>query len=92
MSSSKPPTLTLDVELFQHMLEDTSLTDAEKQAFLETLWTIIVEFVQLGWGVHPLQKLQENSGESAETQQDSLLLNADMLTSLNPQAEAHHDA
>jgi hypothetical protein len=86
------PTLSIDVELYQHYLDDSGLTDAEKQELIQTLWNIIVEFVQLGWGVHPLQKLQENSGESAEIRQDSLLLNADMLTSLNQHTEAHHDA
>jgi hypothetical protein len=81
------PTLTLDVELFQHMLDDTNLSDAEKHEFLETLWHVIVEFVQLGWGVHPLQHGQQNSGNSTENQHNTLVISNDMLPSLNSQKE-----
>jgi hypothetical protein len=33
----------------------------ERRAFLETLWSIIVSFVDLGFGVHPLQMLPDQS-------------------------------
>ena len=81
------PTITLDVDLYQQMLDDTNLTDAEKREFLETLWHIIVEFVQLGWGVHPLQRQRENSGELTETPCDSLITDSDMLPFVNQKKE-----
>ncbi|MEM8570362.1 MAG: hypothetical protein AAGG56_05565 [Pseudomonadota bacterium] len=47
--------LTLDVDLYQSYLDESDLTDDEKQAFLEALWNLVVSFVQLGFGVHPAQ-------------------------------------
>jgi hypothetical protein len=41
------PTLTLDVDLYQHYLDNSDLTDAQKQELLETLWSIVCEFVQM---------------------------------------------
>ena len=50
------PALTLDVALYQQYLDDADLSEAEKREFLETLWSVIVGFVDLGFGVHPLQQ------------------------------------
>jgi hypothetical protein len=35
--TTTPPTLTLDVDLYQHYLDNSDLTDAQKQELLETL-------------------------------------------------------
>ena len=40
------------------------MTDAEKEEFLQALWQIIVGFVDLGFGVHPLQEV---CGKDAKT-------------------------
>ena len=53
------PTFTLDVEKYEHYLEESNLTDKQKEEFLQTLWIIICEFVSLGFGVHPLQQAME---------------------------------
>jgi len=54
------PTLTFDIEEFQHHLDGSNLTDAEKEELLKTLWEIICEFVFLGFGVHPVDHLRED--------------------------------
>lgn len=33
------------------------MSEAEKEEFLQALWQIIVSFVDLGFGVHPLQEV-----------------------------------
>jgi hypothetical protein len=64
MTNIPKPTLTLDMELYQHYLDDSDLSDAEKAELLETLWSIICEFVRLGFGVHPVQQVtQEPCGK-----------------------------
>jgi hypothetical protein len=64
MTMNKKPTLTLDVALYQHYLDGSDLTNAEKNELLETLWSIICEFVRLGFGVHPVQQVtQEPCGK-----------------------------
>ena len=57
---ASPPTLTIDWELYGKYLDESDLSDAEKREFLETLWSIVVSFVDLGFGVHPLQQVTEN--------------------------------
>ena len=50
------PAIALDVAKYEHLLEDTELSEAQKQEFLEALWEIVVAFVDLGFGVHPVQQ------------------------------------
>lgn len=52
---SATPTLTIDWEFYGKHLDASDLSDADKQAFIETLWSIVVSFVDLGFGVHPVQ-------------------------------------
>lgn len=59
------PALTLDVSLYEHYLAESDLTDEEKHEFLQTLWNIICEFVMLGYGVHPLQQVENGRGCSS---------------------------
>jgi len=53
------PVIAFDVAHYEHMLEDCDWTDAQKREYLETLWSIIVEFVTLGFEIHPVQQAQE---------------------------------
>ncbi|MBL1438169.1 MAG: hypothetical protein COB08_018450 [Rhodobacteraceae bacterium] len=59
--NSNPPTLTIDWELYGKYLDESDLSDTEKREFLETLWSIVVSFVDLGFGVHPLQQVTDNA-------------------------------
>lgn len=51
--------ISIDLKRYAYLLDDADLTDAEKEAFLEALWSIVVAFVELGFGVHPLQEVYE---------------------------------
>jgi hypothetical protein len=81
MTMNKKPTLTLDMELYQHYLDDSDLSDAEKAELLETLWSIICEFVRLGFGVHPVQQAQNACGKDNKTALPPASLGADTLDS-----------
>ena len=58
---SNRPSLTIDYDLYQHYLDDSDLTDEQKREFLDVLWSIIVSFVDLGFGVHPLQQTTDDT-------------------------------
>jgi len=60
VGKASSPTLTIDWELYGKYLDESDLSDAEKHEFLETLWSIVVSFVDLGFGVHPLQQVTDN--------------------------------
>lgn len=51
------PSVTIDVEKYQHFLDNSGMNPEERRAFLEALWSIVVAFVDLGFGVHPLQEV-----------------------------------
>lgn len=53
------PVLTIDYELFEHLLEHCDASDEEKRQFIEACWNIIVSFVDLGFGIHPMQQACE---------------------------------
>jgi len=55
--ASAKPFISVDVERYQSYLDDAEMTDEQKEAFLQNMWQIIVGFVELGFGVHPLQEV-----------------------------------
>lgn len=62
--------LTLDVELYQSYIDDPSMSEADKRELIETLWSIIVNFVDLGFGIHPLQQAQDGKGAAGDNGDD----------------------
>lgn len=51
------PIIAVDVERYQAYLDGSGLTVEQKEEFLQALWSIIVTFVDLGFGVHPFQEV-----------------------------------
>lgn len=66
-SPSTRPALTLDVALYEGYLQDSNLTEDERRAFLEALWSIVVGFVDLGFGIHPLQQTGQGCGQDGSS-------------------------
>lgn len=61
-NASARPVLTVDVEKYQAYLDESGLSDEQKEEFLRALWSIMVSFVELGFGVHPLQEVCGQNG------------------------------
>ncbi len=72
------PTLSIDWELYGRYLEESDLSDDQKREFLETLWSIVVSFVDLGFGLHPIQQACEQPFDLSQ------LESADVLRSIDP--------
>jgi len=51
--------LTIDYQLYERYLEHSGLSETQKKEFLDALWQIITSFIDLGFGVHPLQHAKE---------------------------------
>lgn len=77
-SSAARPILRVDVEKYQAFLDDTDLSETQKEQLIEALWSIIVSFVELGFGVHPVQ---EACGQLPETETERGKSDADALYS-----------
>jgi hypothetical protein len=54
---AKRPVIALDVSLYDAYLRDSGLSEEQTREFLEALWIIIVGFVDLGFGIHPVQQV-----------------------------------
>lgn len=72
-NAHKPAKLsvTLDHALYERYLDESDLTEDQKQEFLQTLWNIIVSFVDLGFEVHPVQQTGNLEEADALTDRDS---------------------
>lgn len=51
--------LTFDAHEYCHFLADCDWTEEQKREFIETLWQIIVGFVDLGFDLHPIQRVMD---------------------------------
>jgi hypothetical protein len=56
VNSQATLSLEIDLERYQACLDDPALSPNQKAEIIEALWTIITAFVQLGFGVHPVQQ------------------------------------
>ena len=50
------PALEIDYALYERLLAESDWSDEQKREFIDTLWSIVVQFVDLGFGIHPLQQ------------------------------------
>lgn len=47
--------LEVDLERYQTYLDESDLSHEQKTDFVNALWTVIVAFVDFGYGIHPVQ-------------------------------------
>lgn len=58
LSSPIPrPTLSLDWEVYAAMLENSDMPLDQQRELIETLWSIVVMFVDLGFDLNPVQQI-----------------------------------
>lgn len=50
------PVLTFDADDYREYVQDMNLSDSQEQELLGALWSIIVQFVDLGFGIEPVQR------------------------------------
>lgn len=86
------PSITLDVALYESYLEGSDLSEDDKREFLETLWNIVISFVDLGFEVHPVQLAQEDAKLArdeacGQNPKDARKAAPDLLSSWNTNSE-----
>lgn len=69
-SENVPPVLRFDWRDWLPYFEDENIPEDQKRVLIETLWSIMIGFVDLGWSIAPTQESSplENSdvGKSAK--------------------------
>ena len=57
------PAITVDYETYAHHFADSGMSEDEARACLHALANILVEFVAMGFDVHPVQQAQNARGQ-----------------------------
>ena len=52
-----PPRLSIDWDAYLPFLENEDISEEQKRELIEALWSIMVSFVDLGFGIHPLPQV-----------------------------------
>jgi hypothetical protein len=86
-SRSARRVLAVDVERYQAFLDGSDMTQAQKEEFLQALWSIMVSFVELGFGVHPLQEV---CGKDEKSGPHLAKTAFDQVKSKEPQSDKPH--
>ncbi|MEM9764371.1 MAG: hypothetical protein AAF160_19300 [Pseudomonadota bacterium] len=60
------PTVKIDWDHCESLLDGSEMSEEEKKAFIESLWSIILSVVDLGFGLHPAQ---QSCGQSASLEE-----------------------
>ena len=58
------PPLTFNTDDYRQYFDGLELTEQQRQELLGTLWCIIVQIVDLGFRVHPIQQASETDGKT----------------------------
>ncbi|MEM7500219.1 MAG: hypothetical protein AAF371_19825 [Pseudomonadota bacterium] len=61
--------LEVDLDQFQHRLDSAEMTDAQKAEYLQLVWSIVLQFVDLGYQLHPVQ---QSCGQLGQTGPDGV--------------------
>lgn len=72
----------IDVEKYQAYLDDPDLSDEERKQLVHLIWQIMMAFVDLGFGVHPVQQACGKTTENTDNagNRDSSMLNSKPTT------------
>ena len=64
--SESPAVLECDTEKYSEHLDEPDLSEERQAEMLQTLWSIMAAFVDLGFGVDSVQIIQKDASPSAE--------------------------
>ena len=76
------PALEFDWRAYDDFLDRSELSEDQRRELLETLWSIVVSFVDLGFGLHPIQRAVADiveAGGFCAAEEPSLLHSAPSL-------------
>jgi hypothetical protein len=48
--------IQFDAQEFAHFLAESDLTHEQKLEYIQTIWGIVLQFIDLGFGIHPVQQ------------------------------------
>ena len=64
ITTTKKPSVGIDYVRYESMLDDPTMSKADKRILIDALWSVISGFVELGFNVHPFQQAQDAALEA----------------------------
>jgi len=52
------PSIGIDVDYYQTVIDDPDISDAKKLELIEIIGALVINFIDIGFGVHPVQLAQ----------------------------------
>lgn len=81
--TTQPLAFTFDPAAFAHFVADFDLTDAQRAELLQTLWVIMVGFVDLGFHIHPTQQAKSGDVETPLVPESGTVLRSGISPTFN---------
>ncbi|OIQ43711.1 MAG: hypothetical protein BM558_10805 [Roseobacter sp. MedPE-SW] len=91
-AETAPPRLTIDWDAYLPFFEDEDISDEHKRDLIEALWANMVSFVDLGFGVHPVQQACGQDVSLAEMPAVDMLILPNTKTTFETAAAPETDA
>ncbi len=66
-ASDYPPTLKIDVDYYKSYLDDMDIPEEQKRELVETIFSIVLQFVDLGFGIAPVQQAMNEGQKESKT-------------------------
>ncbi len=60
------PSVGIDVDYYQSVIDDPEVCEDRKRDLIELIGTIVLNFIDIGFGVHPVQLAMRQSGKLAQ--------------------------
>ena len=79
------PAFRFDPAEYAHYVKDYELAEAQQRELLEAIWTVVVGFVDLGFGLHPVQQASDGAPDARHLAADS----GSMLASFHVPSETN---
>ncbi|TBZ72470.1 hypothetical protein [Rhizobium leguminosarum] len=70
-AGSARPVATVDVERYQFWLDGTELSPSQKEEVMQSLWSIVMTFVELGFGINPVQSVYGSNSADDPVEPDT---------------------
>lgn len=65
-STLSKPTLSVDVDYYQNIIDDPEVSEERKRELIEIVGAIVMNFIDIGFGVHPVQLAQDEQQKSTK--------------------------
>lgn len=67
------PAFTIDVDYYQRVIDDPDVSEARKRQLIEIIGNIVMSFIDLGFGIHPVQLAQNEKHKQQQFKKDQRL-------------------